>query len=531
MVGSRPANSTKSHSERLYALSPVFRVVSMFNIPATGKPVILRAGTATGAAGVQVGDTLSVDLSDIMDADGLPAPSDFAYQWIRTASGTATDIPAATGANYQVAPADLGATLQVRVSFTDGTGTGESLISDAVAVLLAAAVSGPAAGTVNGPFAVTFTFSGAVSAFHYDGFRVTHGTLSALTATARVGEYTATVTPAADFEGVMTVRVLPGAVEEAGGTVNPEASNTLAVVVDRTPPEVLVAPAPGHGATPARGPFEVAIRFSEAVTGFTLDDLQVGNGGASALAAAGEAGAYTALVTPPEAFVGAVTVEVPAGAAADLAGNPSRAAPQYVRAVDQSPPTRVALALNPERLWEGGGAATVTVTARLDGSWPVDTAIALAVAGSGAADAVDFEAVADFELTVPARMTSAAAQFTLTPQDDLIDESDETVTVSGTVPDAPAMEVLAATLLLSDEEAPTRRVRLSLSLSELSEGSGATEVTVTATLDGDVLPADTEVTVTVSGSGVRRGWWASRRCSRSWSASRRGTAAAPRSSP
>ena len=85
------------------------------NNPPTGVPTI------TGTP--QVGRTLTADTSGIGDADGLGT---FAYQWIR---GAAANIAGATGSTYRAVAADIGHTLKVRVSWTDGGGTAESLTS------------------------------------------------------------------------------------------------------------------------------------------------------------------------------------------------------------------------------------------------------------------------------------------------------------------------------------------------------------------------------------------------------------------
>ena len=163
----------------------------------------------------------------------------------------------------------------------------------------------------------------------------------------------------------------------------------------------------------------------------------------------------------------------------------------------------VTLAVNPLVHWEGGGAVSVEVTATLGGDARArDTVLALTATGSGSADAVDFTPVPDFTLIIPAGMRHGTALFTLTPEDDLIDESDETVTVAGTVQAIRHTRVSAAKLFLSDEEMPPDAVLLSLSRETLSEGGGAVVVAVTATLNGDVRASDTPVAVTVSGSGL-----------------------------
>ena len=96
------------------------------NAPATGFPVI--QGTP------EVGEQLTVDISTIADADGLPSASTFAYQWIRVASdATETLITSATQSTYTPTPDDVGAALKVQVSFTDNGGTEETLTGEPTA--------------------------------------------------------------------------------------------------------------------------------------------------------------------------------------------------------------------------------------------------------------------------------------------------------------------------------------------------------------------------------------------------------------
>ena len=73
-------------------------------------------------------------------------------------------------------------------------------------------------------------------------------------------------------------------------------------------------------------PFTVTFTFSEAVTGFALADIVVGNGAAAAFAGVDGEEVYTAQVSPTAD--GTVTVDVAAGAARDLAGNDSAASVQ-----------------------------------------------------------------------------------------------------------------------------------------------------------------------------------------------------------
>ena len=176
---------------------------------------------------------------------------------------------------------------------------------------------------------------------------------------------------------------------------------------------------------------------------------------------------------------------------------------------DDVRPTGVTLTLNPcsrTSVAEDGGAATVEVTATVAGSARAEpTEVTLTVAGSGAAGAVDFTAVADFALTIAAASQTGTASFTVTPENDAIDESDETLTVSGTVSTGPDLAVTAATLTLTDDDVASTGIALTLNPASVSEGAGGTAVTVTAALDESARTGDTEVTVSVAGTTATEG--------------------------
>ena len=94
------------------------------NTPATGSPAI--NGTS------EVGQTLSVDISSITDADGLENVA-FSYQWVANDETTDTDIQDASGSTYTLASIDEGKTIKVRLSFTDDAGNDETVTSGATA--------------------------------------------------------------------------------------------------------------------------------------------------------------------------------------------------------------------------------------------------------------------------------------------------------------------------------------------------------------------------------------------------------------
>ena len=95
------------------------------NAPATGAPTI------TGT--VQVGETLTADVSGISDDDGL-SNAVFSYQW----QADGADISSATGSSYTLVDSDEGKAVSVTVSFTDEAGNDETLTSAATTAMEAA---------------------------------------------------------------------------------------------------------------------------------------------------------------------------------------------------------------------------------------------------------------------------------------------------------------------------------------------------------------------------------------------------------
>ena len=71
------------------------------------------------------GSTLGASVTTLADPDGLGTLS---YQWLRAGAA----IASATGSAYVVTQADVGALLSLRVSYTDGFGAAESVLSSAV---------------------------------------------------------------------------------------------------------------------------------------------------------------------------------------------------------------------------------------------------------------------------------------------------------------------------------------------------------------------------------------------------------------
>ena len=100
------------------------------NSPATGQPTI--SGTA------QVGETLTADISAIVDADGL-TNVDFSYQWLADDA----EIQNATDSTYTLMDDEVGKVIKVKVTFTDDADNEESLTSEATNAVAATVPDAP----------------------------------------------------------------------------------------------------------------------------------------------------------------------------------------------------------------------------------------------------------------------------------------------------------------------------------------------------------------------------------------------------
>ena len=115
----------------------------------------------------------------------------------------------------------------------------------------------------------------------------------------------------------------------------PSVTDERSWVVDNTAPTVTVSEVPDT----TDGSFTATFTFSEAVYGFTVEDITVGNGAASDFTGGDGDTVFTARIAP--AAEGEVTVDVAADAATDEAGNGNTAAEQAssTYAAPNNPPT------------------------------------------------------------------------------------------------------------------------------------------------------------------------------------------------
>ena len=163
------------------------RAVALILAPAPANTQATGAPTVSGTA--QVGETLTADTSAITDADGLE-DAVFTYQWIRNDGTEDAEIADATGVDYTLVEDDVGQTLKVRVSFTDGAGHEESRTSPPTAAVTAPPLTAtldsvPAShdGATEFTFELHFSeeFKLSYTVLRDDAFTVTGGTITKAT--------------------------------------------------------------------------------------------------------------------------------------------------------------------------------------------------------------------------------------------------------------------------------------------------------------------------------------------------------------
>ena len=118
--GTKTITATATDAAGNAAMQVVTVTVTNINDDPVGLPTI--SGTATQ------GEILTVNTDAISDADGLGA---FSYQW----NANDTAISGATDATFDLTQAQVGATITVTVSYTDGGGTDETLTSAATSAV------------------------------------------------------------------------------------------------------------------------------------------------------------------------------------------------------------------------------------------------------------------------------------------------------------------------------------------------------------------------------------------------------------
>ena len=152
------------------------------------------------------------------------------------------------------------------------------------------------------------------------------------------------------------------------------------------------------------------------------------------------------------------------------------------------------LSVNPASVREDAGETDVEVTVQVadDTAVDADTSVLLSVSTEGLNTRFRIELTT---LRIPAGEKKATGILTFTPiNDDIIDE-DLPIDISGNAGSDKTVE--SATITLIDDDKDSQNIDLSVDIAELTRFDDATDITVTATLDGKVLNEDTSFSLVI----------------------------------
>ena len=245
----------------------------------------------------------------------------------------------------------------------------------------------------------------------------------------------------------------------------PTGTNDNSYVVDNTAPSVTISGVPSA----SNAPFTATFTFSEAVTGFAVGDITLTNATVSNFTATSTT-VYTALVTPTAA--GAVTVDVPANAAQDAAGNGNTAA---TRASSTYAVPAITIVAGTSPVTEGTSAV---FTLSRTGSPTAALTVNVTVSETGG----DMVAAAnEGARTVTFLANSATATLSVATEPDSVDEANSVVTATVSADTgSPASYSVAtpASAMVTVQDNDTRSVTVSATALPVNEGSTGTYTVV-----------------------------------------------------
>ena len=267
--------------------------------------------------------TFDQDVIDFERSDVTVTNADKASSWT---SDTATTYflrltPTATAGEEETVTIDVAAG-----GATDAANNGNEAATQASVMVdkerPTVSISGVPTDEKKDAFDLTITFNEDVSDFATADLMVT-GQATATAVAAVSGsdsEYTATITPNANQEGNVTVKVRGNAAVDAAGNKSIVSDPTSAIRIDTIAPTATISEFPTDEQS---GVFKVTITFNEDVTGFARAGLRV-TGEATVTEVEAKLGSereYKATISPNDDKEGEVTVQVRVNAVTDDAGN------------------------------------------------------------------------------------------------------------------------------------------------------------------------------------------------------------------
>ena len=161
---------------------------------------------------------------------------------------------------------------------------------------------------------------------------------------------------------------------------------------------------------------------------------------------------------------------------------------------DDASDDAITLTVNPSSVREDAGATNITVKAKTPSTVAADTYIALSLAARSVADLNRRFRITLPTLRIPAGEKEAEATIFFIPINDEIENDDLLIGITGR---AGAGSVGGTEIELVDDDKLSTEINLSFSDASIGKSDGTTDITVTATLNGDTLRDDLHFALTV----------------------------------
>ena len=162
------------------------------------------------------------------------------------------------------------------------------------------------------------------------------------------------------------------------------------------------------------------------------------------------------------------------------------------------PEAEVQLEVTPAEIREDAGTTSVSLTVTLPAARVVAETVTFTLEapseGTAAVRDVDYIASLSAVVTIPVGTTTGRATLTLTPINNTEEDGLRSIGVQAAFASG---ATLMRDIKIVDDETPSTSITLSVAPDSIVEGSGQTDVTVTATLNGDTLTENATVIVAI----------------------------------
>ena len=178
-----------------------------------------------------------------------------------------------------------------------------------------------------------------------------------------------------------------------------------------------------------------------------------------------------------------------------------------VEAAEVAPPTADAeIMATPSLIREDAGQTQVSLTVSLTEAKDADERVTFTIVapsqgteGKPAVRDVDYDATLGAVVTIPSGATVGSSILTLTPRNNNRVDGLRAIGVQATFSSG---ATLLTDIEISDDETSSTSIALSVNPHSISEDAGTTDVSVTATLDGQALAADATVSLSINNAST-----------------------------